>query len=100
MKVTDRVGGTGAMTLGVWKLRLSPTHPHAWIERGPRSIYHACFGTNVIKAGEHNNFQKMDVASRPAGRPGRNWLPQPREQDSLGPRRGSYLGRRSLAIEP
>ena len=47
MRVTDRAWGTGAMTLGVWKLRLLPTHPHAWIVRCSRLIYHACFGTSI-----------------------------------------------------
>ena len=31
MRETNRAWGTGAMTLGKWKLRLLPTHPHAWI---------------------------------------------------------------------
>ena len=47
MRETGRAWGTGVMTLGVWKLRLLPTHPHAWIVRCARLIYHACFGTNI-----------------------------------------------------
>ena len=69
MKVTDRVGGTGAMTLGVWKLRLSPTHPHAWIERGPRSIYHACFGTRCDRSqnrGDGTFERRLATFSQPA----------------------------------